>query len=149
MLERPMPVVRARKRGRPTGSKGLHYLEMDTRLLCLAETLRLEWRWRNQRPPSQFAAIRKVVRLCRRPGMARLLGLPNVRLGADEHAIVTRLRGRKRVLSSIAASIQDLEQGERRYYPPAELFEELHRKWPDLQLLPDEAKDQNQQRDTN
>jgi hypothetical protein len=155
------------KTGRPKGSKGLHFLQVDVQLLHLVENLRAHWFERTRplpdgtRPvPSQHAAITKIVKLSLDPTVVPLLGFkPNAYLGASERAIVTRLRARispplhphwtkqrrkprskPRPLVSRDLAFENLKPGGQavsKYSPPPALWQFLHQKCPYLRLLPD------------
>ena len=148
-------IDRARTKALPGRRKGtlqfLQYREVDVQLLVLVETLRLLWRvpsLRGRRAPKREALIAKIVKLCWDPKVGVYFGLgKEYRLGDSEGDAVQRLLGRKLKRLSIgipASAARSVgippQEAVRRYHPPLQLFEIVHRARPDLQLPDDYRK---------
>jgi hypothetical protein len=130
-------IDRACARGEPGRRKGrsLQYEQVDTHLLWVVQKLRCEYRIRSRTVPSRHALIVKVVNFFWDHGWEVWF---ICRLGASKKAAVDRLRTSERKPPANYAvgmwTFAHVGLGTRDY--TSELFEEIHRRHPDLQLLP-------------
>jgi hypothetical protein len=136
------------KRGRPVGLK---YQEDDQQLLLLAAALQIEWGKRvpEERLPTRFALLTKIVDLSWDYEACKIAGIPCNRPGPRKSSVVKRLMSRLQTVTIYAKDFprgkvaiplmkppKGLDRGVVGFRPPPEMWENVHRLRPDLRLLP-------------
>src|SRR5258708_2562801 len=164
LLARIRPRQAARKRGRPRGSFTTR--EIDRRLILAALALQCEWihRYDGGRPPGQRELINAILNACwdNRKGLwdkstCRALLLPDY-LGSSPATVRRRVSSRPQMYLTVGPCqhwrahefiLHDADRGllweheALRPWPPSRTWCDLHRRRPELRLLPDTTETAN------